>query len=87
MKRKRAIQKKKNTPMETEGFGWRVSVSIISVVVLIVFIVLWLFFYADAYTIYQNIAVVIAAVLLFCGVMGGAWAAWGMRHAEELKEC
>lgn len=79
--------KKKKNPMETEGFGWRVSVSILSFVVLIVFIVLWLFLYADMFTIYQNIAVIMAAIILFFGVMGGTWAPWGMRHANELEEC
>ena len=84
---KRTKRKKKKYPMETEGFGWRVSVSIVSFVLLIAFIILWLFFYADSYSVYQNIAVIVAAVLLFCGAMGGAWAAWGMKHADECNEC
>lgn len=84
---KKSKPKKEKNPMKTEGFGWRVSVSIVSFIVLLVFLVLWFFFQADAYTIYQNIAIVVAAILLFCGVMGGVWAPWGMKHAEDFECC
>lgn len=74
-------------PEDTPGFAWRVSLTIIVFFALIVFLVLWLFFYADAYTIYQNLAVLLAAILLFVGVMGAAWAHWGMKYGRKFEEC
>jgi len=85
--KKAARRKKTKNPMKTEGFTWRVGVSIITFFALIIFIIIWLFFHADFYTIYQNIAVIIVALLAFCGIMGATWAPWGMRHADEFEEC
>ena len=78
---------KKKNPMETEGFTWRVGVSIVAFFALIIFLIIWLFFYADLYTVYQNIAVIIVGILAFLGIMGGTWAPWGMKHADEFDEC
>lgn len=62
------------------GMGWRIGVSIITFFGLIIFIILWLFFWAGDYTIYQNIAVVIAALLAFFAIMGATWASMWMRR-------
>ena len=47
---------------------------------LLVFLVTWFFFYADSYTIYQNLAVLLASGLLFVGINAASWAPWGMKH-------
>lgn len=44
--------------------------------------ILWLFFYAGKYNVYQNIAVIVVILLAFIGIMGAAWASWGMRQAD-----
>lgn len=72
--------------MKTPGWHWRISLSIIMGVVWLVFLILWLFFYADIYTIYQNIAIFIASILIVGGVLGAAWAPWGMRHSARAKK-
>jgi hypothetical protein len=66
-----------------EGMGWRVSVSILTLFGLIGFLVIWLFFFADGFSIYQNIAVVMVGILAFVAINGAAWAPWGMRHGKE----
>jgi hypothetical protein len=68
--------------METKGFGWRVSLTIIMGVGWLVFLILWLFFYAGVYNIYQNIAIFIVSLLIVGGVLGAAWAPWGMKHGR-----
>ena len=40
--------------MVTKGFGWRVSLSILMGVGWLVFLIIWLFFYAGGYNIYQR---------------------------------
>lgn len=69
--------------MQTPGFAWRVSLSIITFVGLVVFFILWLFFYAGQFTVYQNIAVLIVALLVFCGIMAAAWSSWGMKYGAR----
>lgn len=66
--------------LKTDGMEWRVSVSIATFFGLIVAVILWLFFYAGSFNIYQNIAVVTVIVLVFIAIMGATWAPWGMRQ-------
>ena len=73
------MEKKQKCP---EGMGWRVSVSVSTVFGLLALLGVWLFFYADAYTIYQNLGVVLASGLIFVGINAACWAPWGMKHGE-----
>ena len=69
--------------MSVPGFGMRIGLSIVSFFVLIVFLILWLFFYADSFGILQNFAVVLGAIAIFIGVMAGAWVSWGIRYEQK----
>lgn len=62
------------------GMRWRIVVSIITFFGLLVFIILWLFFWADGYSFFQAIAVVLVAVLVFFAIMGATWASMWMGH-------
>jgi hypothetical protein len=70
-------------PRRTRGFGWRVSTSIITAVGWLSFFIIWLFFYADKFSIYQNIAAIIVSLLVFVGINGAVWATWAMRLAPK----
>ncbi len=72
--------------MKTKGFGWRVSLSIIMGIGWLIFLILWLFFYASGFNIYQNIAIFIASLLIVGGVLGTSWASWGMRHRSKYEK-
>jgi amino acid transporter len=85
-KEKEKKEKEYKRPEDTPGFAWRVSLSIIVFFALIVFLVVWLFFYADAFTLYQNLAVLLAAILIFIGIMGSAWAHWGIRYGRKFEK-
>ncbi len=60
--------------------GWRIAASILTFFGSIIGIILWLFFYAENFNVYQNIAVVVVILLGFVAVMGATWAAWGMKQ-------
>ena len=68
--------------MNVKGFRWRVVFSAVSVPVVLLLLIVWLYFYADDYSIYQNIAVFIIALLIMGGLQGAVWAPWGMRHGR-----
>jgi hypothetical protein len=69
-----------------EGIGWRVAVTILAFFGSVIGVILWLFFYANGFSVYQNIAVVVMIFLGFVAVMGAVWAPWGMRQGARLSE-
>lgn len=48
-------------------------VSIVAGAGWLVFLVVWLFFYADGYSAYQNLAILIASIMVLGAVTGIAW--------------
>lgn len=70
--------------MRTKGFGWRVSLSIVASVGWLVFLILWLFFYAGNYVWEQNIAIILMSILVMIVILGFPWMIWGMRHRKKI---
>lgn len=67
--------------------GWRVAVTILAFFGSVIGVILWLFFYTDGFSVYQNIAVIVMIFLGFVAVVGVVWAPWGMRQgAARLSE-
>ena len=58
----------------SDGMGWRVTISILTFFASIIGVIIWLFFYAEDYTIYQNVAIVVVIFLGFIAVMAATWA-------------
>lgn len=69
-----------------EGTGWRIAVTILAFFGALIGVVLWLFFYAQDLSVYQNIAIVVVIILGFVGAMGATWAAWGMKYGERWSD-
>jgi magnesium-transporting ATPase (P-type) len=71
----------------TKPSGWRVSLSIVMGVGWLIFLIIWLAFYAGDYSIYKNIAIIMISILVLIIILGGSWASWGLRQIpEEGKE-
>lgn len=64
----------------SEGMDWRIALSIVAFFGIVIGIAVWIFFYAQEFNIYQNIAVITVILLGFLAVMGATWASWGMRE-------
>ena len=73
-------------PEKTPGFAWRVSLSIIVGIGWLVFLILWFFFYATDYTIYQNIAIILVSILIMCAILGASWASWGIKYGNSFRK-
>jgi len=69
-------------PETREGMGWRVGTSIVTFFGLLISMIVWLFFYAGGFSVYQNIAIFVVILMSFVAVMGATWASWGMRQSE-----
>ena len=72
-------------PEDTPGFGLRVALSIVVFFGLIAFVILWLFFFADSFNLYQNLAMLLIAILVFVGLMGAGWASWGIKYGRKFE--
>jgi len=70
----------------TAGFAWRVGLSIFVVFGWLAFLLIWLFFYAGDYDVFQNIAIFLVSVIISIGILAGAWATWGIRYASKFGD-
>lgn len=68
-----------------DGMGWRVAVSILSTFGLVSFLLLYVAFSAGSLVWYQNLAVLLVAILAFVATNGATWAGWGMRRSEAAQ--
>ena len=62
-----------------KGMGWRIAFSATSLMLWFTFVVAWLFFLADDYSLAQNIGVMIGSVLLFVGLNAPVWYSFAMK--------
>jgi hypothetical protein len=77
------MPKKVPQPMDTPGFGWRVGLTILSVLGWLIFSIVWLLFYASSFDIYQNIAAIIVSLLVVGAILASSWASWGINYGRR----
>ena len=80
------IPKEGKEMMKKAGFASRITVSIIIPLALMIFWIIWFFFYAGDFNIYQNIAIFLVSILAVCGILGAIWAPWGMKHGKKFEK-
>ncbi len=68
-----------------KGMSWRVTVSAVSALGWFGFVIAWLFFLADGYSILQNIAVLMLSVVALAMVNVTVWLTFA-RSVGELKD-
>jgi hypothetical protein len=61
---------------ETPGYGRMVSINLVLGVIVSVFIVTWLFFFADAYTLYKNFAIIVIPLAIWGVVQSATRRKW-----------
>jgi hypothetical protein len=84
-----ALQKQTSVEKEMwkiKGFRWRVWVSIIVPLCVIIFLIYWFWVVAEPYDIYQNLAIFIVALLIGGGLLAAIWVPWGMKHSPECPQ-
>ncbi len=68
------------------GGAARVAVSIVTGVGWLIFLILFLAFYAEGFSIYENLAIVLASILVTGAIRGPMWAYWGMKIGRARKK-
>lgn len=64
------------------GLRWRAVASITIVFGWVAFILLFAGFWAGAFTLFQNIMIFFASIVVAIGLLAVMWAAWGLRWAR-----
>ncbi|MFX1264911.1 MAG: hypothetical protein ACFFH0_05995 [Promethearchaeota archaeon] len=64
--------------------AWRVRFSTVSAVLLVAFIVLWLPFFAENFSIYHNVAILLTSALIFVAANAGAWVSVAGDFREDI---
>jgi len=80
------IPKEGKEMMRKTGFKSRVIISIVIPLALMIFLIIWFYFYAENFNIYQNFAIFLVSILAVGGIMGAMWAPWGMKHGKDFDE-
>jgi len=71
-----------------QGVAWRLGASAMMGILWLTFLIVWLFFFASEYNIYQNLAIVILSIVLSMGAILAIWISFGLRfarHAESIE--
>jgi len=82
----RMIPKRGWEMFKISGFRWRILTSIILPFAAIIFLIIWFWYYAEPYSVWQNIAVLLVILLAIGGIIGAIWARWSMKHGHEMKK-
>ena len=82
----RMIPKEGWEMFKISGFRWRILTSIALPFVAMIFLIIWFWSYAEPYSVWQNIAVLLVILLLVGGILGALWARWSMVHGHEMKK-
>lgn len=84
----RVVQMKKDECCEGEmppGLAPRVAVSAVVCISWLIFLVIFLFFYAQDFGVYKTLAILITSVLVVGAILAPMWIYWGMKTAYGWK--
>jgi len=65
------------------NFTGRIVLSIVLASTWLIFLILWLFFFATNYNIYQNIAIFLISVILEGTLQAVTWIPWGIKQEAK----
>jgi uncharacterized RDD family membrane protein YckC len=68
------------------GLASRVVVSIIVFFGLLIFAIIYVAFFASSFSLFQQIAVILVALLVGIAILGAMWSCWGIKYGKEWEE-
>ena len=63
-----------------------IIISIIIPFAAMIFLIIWFWYYAEPFNVWQNIAVLLVILLAMGGILGVIWTRWSMKHGHEMKK-
>lgn len=77
------IPKEGREILKFKGFRWRLTISIILLFVAFIFLIVWFWFYAEPFTIWQHIAVILVTILIIGAILSVIWIGWSKKYGDE----
>lgn len=68
------------------GLAPRVVVSILVFFGLLIFAIIYVAFFAPSFSLFQQIAVILVALLVSVAILGAMWTSWGIKYGKEWEE-
>jgi hypothetical protein len=68
-----------------QGLAWRLAASFLIGIMWLAFIIIWLFFMAGDYGLYQNLAMVILSIVVGMAALIAIWITFGLRFARQVE--
>ncbi len=65
------------------GLTLRVVVSIIVFFGLLIFAIIYVAFFASSFSLFQQVAIILVALLVATAILGVMWTTWGIKNEEE----
>ncbi|CAG0952169.1 MAG: hypothetical protein OIN86_17625 [Candidatus Methanoperedens sp.] len=69
------------------GLTSRVVVSIIVFFGLLIFAIIYVAFFASSFSLFQQIAIILIALLVAIAILAVMWTSWGIKYGKEWKGC
>jgi len=82
----RMMSKKDWEMFKVKGFKWRIAVSIIYPLVLLVFLIYGFWFLWRDFSFWQYLAIILVVLLISGGILGAFWASWGLKYRSQMEE-
>lgn len=71
---------------QPEGMEWKTTYSVIVGLGWLIFLIIWLFFYSEEYTINQNIGILILSFFVIIIILCIPWMFWGVKFRTEKEK-
>jgi hypothetical protein len=71
---------------EIKGLSWKAPLSILTGVAWLIFLLVWLFFYAGDYSLYQNFAIFLLSIVVLIIILGVPWAYWAISTMSKKEK-
>ena len=69
-----------------KGFRWRIAVSIVYPLVLLISLIYAFWFMWTDFGFWQYLAIILVVLLISGGILGAVWASWGMKYKTQMEE-
>ena len=82
----RMMSKKDWEIFKIKGFRWRIAISVIYPLAVLIFLVYAFWSLWTDFNFWQYLAIIIVVLLISGGALGAVWASWGLKYKDEMKE-
>lgn len=81
----RMMSKKDWKMFKVKGFKWRITVSVIYPLALLIILIYGFWYLWTDFGFWQYVAIILVILLVSGGLMGAIWGSWGSKYKDEME--